>query len=93
MEGRFQAAAWLTWVKKLPEDVTRIRPVLSTQMAQAFMDAGEPEASESRLQDAERCLNGSSRVIVVADEEQLDPASGDCHDPPMTLRLAIFPPR
>ena len=57
---RFQTAAWLGWVKKLPEDVIRIRPVLSTQMAQAFMDAGEPEASEACLQDAERCLNGSS---------------------------------
>ena len=61
MDDRFQTAAWLGWVKKLPEDVTRIRPVLSTQMAQAFMDAGEPEASEACLQDAERCLNGSSR--------------------------------
>ena len=55
MDGSFQTAAWLGWVKKLPEDVTRIRPVLSTQMAQAFMDAGEPEASEACLQDAERC--------------------------------------
>ena len=47
MDNRFQTAAWLGWVKKLPEDVVRIRPVLSTQMAQAFMDAGEPEASEA----------------------------------------------
>jgi LuxR family maltose regulon positive regulatory protein len=73
MEENFQTAAWLAWVKKLPEDATRIRPVLSTQMAQAFMDAGEPEASEAYLQDAERCLNGSSRGIVVADEAQLGP--------------------
>ena len=71
MEGRFQSAAWLGWVKKLPEDVTRIRPVLSTQMAQAFMDAGEPEASEACMQDAERCMNGSSGEMVVADEAQL----------------------
>ena len=35
------------------------------------MDAGEPEASETYLQDAERCLNGSSGGMVVADEEQL----------------------
>ena len=73
MDDRFQTAAWLGWVKKLPEDVTRIRPVLSTQMAQAFMDAGEPEASEACMQDAERCLNGSSEGIVVADEAQLKP--------------------
>ncbi len=37
------------------------------------MDAGEPEASEARLQDAERCLNGSSDGMVVADEAQLGP--------------------
>ncbi len=47
MEGRFQSAAWLGWVKKLPEEVICIRPVLCTQMGLAFMDAGEPEAGES----------------------------------------------
>ena len=47
MDDRFQTAAWLGWVKKLPEDVIRLRPVLSTQMGLAFMDAGEPEASEA----------------------------------------------
>ena len=71
MDERFQTAAWLGWVKKLPGDVTRTRPVLSAQMAQAFMDAGEPEASETCLQDAERCLNDSSSGIVVVDEAQL----------------------
>ncbi len=73
MEERFQSAAWLGWVKKLPEEVIRIRPLLCTQMAQAFMDAGEPEASEACMQDAERCLNGSSEETVVVDEAQLKP--------------------
>ena len=73
MDDRFQTAAWLGWVKKLPEDVVRLRPVLSTQIARAFMDAGEPEASEACLQDAERCLNGLSGEMIVADEEQLGP--------------------
>ncbi len=73
MDDRFQTAAWLGWVKKLPEDVVRIRPVLLTHMAQSFMDAGEPEASESRLQDAERCLNDSSGEMVVVDKAQLEP--------------------
>ncbi len=71
MDDRFQSAAWLGWVKKLPEGATRVRPVLNTQMAQAFMDAGEPETSEACMQAAERCLNGSSGEIVVSDEEQL----------------------
>jgi LuxR family maltose regulon positive regulatory protein len=73
MEDTFQSATWLSWVKKLPENEVRIRPVLSTQMGLAFMDAGEPEASESRLQDAERCLNGSSDGVVVVDKAQLKP--------------------
>ncbi len=69
MNDSFQTAAWLGWVKKLPEEVIRVRPVLCTQIGRAFTDAGEPEASELRLQDAERCLDGSD----VANEAQLKP--------------------
>lgn len=69
MNGSFQSVAWLSWVKKLPEDVIRVHPVLCTQLGRAFADAGEPEASELRLQDAERCLDGSD----VANEAQLKP--------------------
>jgi LuxR family maltose regulon positive regulatory protein len=72
MNGTFQSIAWLGWVKMLPKDVIRVRPVLCTQMGQAFMDAGEPEASEACLQDAEQCLNGSFGEIVVVDETQLE---------------------
>ena len=73
MDDRFQTAAWLSWVKKLPEDVIYLRPVLCTQIGLSFMDAGNPEASESRLQDAERWLNGSSDGMVVVDKAQLQP--------------------
>jgi len=67
MNESFQMAAWLGWVKKLPEEVIRVRPVLCTLFGRAFTDAGEPEASELRLQDAERCLDGSD----VANDAQL----------------------
>jgi len=69
MNESFQTAALLGWVKKLPEEVIRVRPVLCTQLGQAFADAGEPDASELRLQDAERCLDGSD----VANEAQHKP--------------------
>jgi len=69
MNENFQMADWLSWVKKLPEEVIRVRPVLCTLVGRAFTDAGEPEASELRLQDAERCLDGSD----VANEAQLKP--------------------
>jgi LuxR family transcriptional regulator, maltose regulon positive regulatory protein len=73
MDDSFQTAAWLGWVKKLPEEVIGLRPLLSTQMGWALMDAGEPEASELRLRDAERCLDGSPGGMVVVDEAQLKP--------------------
>jgi LuxR family maltose regulon positive regulatory protein len=69
MEESFQTAAWLGWVKKLPEEIIRVRPVLCTLMGRAFANMGEPEASELRLQDAERCLDGSD----LANEAQLKP--------------------
>jgi len=69
MNESFQSAAWLGWVKKLPEEVIRLRPVLCTQIAQAFTDTGDLEASELRLQDAERCLDGSE----FANQAQLKP--------------------
>ncbi len=69
MNGSFQSAAWLGWVNMLPDKLIRTRPVLCTQIAQAFTDTGELEASELRLQDAERCLDGSD----VENEAQLKP--------------------
>ena len=59
MNESFQSSVWLGWMKKLPDELIRTRPVLCTQTAQAFTDTGELEASELRLQDAERCLDGS----------------------------------
>jgi LuxR family maltose regulon positive regulatory protein len=80
MDRSFQSATWLGWVKKLPDELIRTRPVLGTQVAWALTDAGQLEASESRLRDAERWLDttgdmsarseGSSGGMVVVDEEQ-----------------------
>ena len=70
MNQSFQSAAWLGWVKQLPEELIRSRPVLCTQIAWAFMDASEVEASESRLRDAERCLEGPPGEMVIVNEAQ-----------------------
>lgn len=56
MEGAFQSAAWLGWVKKLPGAVVRSRAELCYQLGMAFSDIGEPETSEIHLQNAERAL-------------------------------------
>jgi LuxR family maltose regulon positive regulatory protein len=58
MEGTFHTAAWLGWIKQLPDGVIHIRPVLCVQIGRAFSDAGEPETSERHLQNAERGLTG-----------------------------------
>ena len=87
MDGRFQAAAWLGWVKSLPDELIRARPVLSVGYAWALLGGGELEAGEARLLDAEGWLETSadsggrpedpSSGMVVVDEEQFQflPAS------------------
>ena len=70
MNESFQSAAWLGWVKQLPEELIRSRPVLCTQIAWAYMDTNEVDASESRLRDAERCLESPPDYMVVVVEEQ-----------------------
>jgi LuxR family maltose regulon positive regulatory protein len=57
MDASFQSAVWLDWVKELPDDLIRNRPVLSTQYAWALIDRGNPEIAEARLQNAERWLD------------------------------------
>jgi LuxR family maltose regulon positive regulatory protein len=72
MDSSFQSVAWCRWVRQLPEEILRARPVLSTQYAWALMDAGEVEASEARLRDAERWL---ARSKVTGGEPE--PATGE----------------
>lgn len=70
MYESFQSDTWLSWVKQLPEKLIRSRPVLCTQIAWGLMNAHEVDASESRLRDAERCLEGPSDGMVIVDKEQ-----------------------
>lgn len=56
MDGNYQTAAWLGWVKALPDDIVRARPVLSVAYAWAFLNARQMEAGEACLRDAERWL-------------------------------------
>jgi LuxR family maltose regulon positive regulatory protein len=80
MHQSYQSTTWLGWVKALPNDLVRARPVLCVGYAWMLLDTGELEASESRLRDAERWLDitadmserpevPSTRMVVV-DEEQ-----------------------
>ena len=56
MERGFQTAAWLDWVKKLPDAVVASRPGLCVQLGRAMTDVGDVNESETWLQNAERAL-------------------------------------
>jgi LuxR family maltose regulon positive regulatory protein len=70
----------LGWLKALPDELVRIRPVLCVAYAYALFGGGELEAVEARLRDAERWLDmigdthdqpkASAAGMVVVDEEE-----------------------
>jgi LuxR family transcriptional regulator, maltose regulon positive regulatory protein len=66
MEATFQSLAWISWVKKLPETAILSRPLLCCQLGRAFSDAGQPEISETHLENAERALAEMSNQAVFA---------------------------
>jgi LuxR family maltose regulon positive regulatory protein len=70
MDINYQSSIWLNWVKALPDNLVRARPVLSMGYAWALLDAGELGASEIRLRDAERWVGVAAENTVVADKEQ-----------------------
>src|SRR5262249_331650 len=62
MENTFQSAVWLNWVGLLPDEAIRSRPLLGFGIASALMDAGNVEASTSRLSDVEQTLENSGQL-------------------------------
>ena len=73
-------AAVLGWLELLPDEVVRVRPVLSVGFAGALLAGGEYEGVEARLRDAERWLGGvtgiregsqapAAEMVVVDDAE------------------------
>src|SRR5579859_1413934 len=70
MDLSYQSATWLGWVKALPVELLRARPVLSMGYAWALLDGGELEASEAHLQAAEHWLDAPADERVVVDQEQ-----------------------
>jgi LuxR family transcriptional regulator, maltose regulon positive regulatory protein len=64
-----QFATLLGWMKALPDEQVRLRPVLSTEYALVSMSGGENESVEPRLRDAERRLDQAGGMVVVDEEE------------------------
>ncbi|TFH31598.1 MAG: helix-turn-helix transcriptional regulator, partial [Anaerolineales bacterium] len=67
-----QFATLLGWLKALPVELVRVRPVLSTWYASVSMSCGELGGVEPRLRDAERWLNTTADTtgMVVVDEDE-----------------------
>jgi LuxR family transcriptional regulator, maltose regulon positive regulatory protein len=57
MRRSSQEATMLDWFRALPDDLVRLRPVLSVGYAGALLSAGELDGVEARLWDAEKWLN------------------------------------
>ena len=77
MDISYQSATWLDWVKALPNELIRARPVVSVGYGWALLGVGELEASEARLRDAERWLEPADKQVenstagmVVVDEAE-----------------------
>jgi len=67
-----QFATLLGWLKALPGELVRVRPVLSTWYASVSMSCGELGGVEPRLRDAERWLDTTADTagMVVVDEDE-----------------------
>jgi LuxR family maltose regulon positive regulatory protein len=57
-----QEAAVLGWLELLPDEVVRVRPVLSVGFAGALLAGGEFEGVEARLRDAEQWLDEATGI-------------------------------
>ncbi len=71
MDISYQSAVWLRWAQQLPDEVIRMHPVLCLGYGWALLNAGDLEASEARLRDAERWIGPAPEAaaqMVVVDE-------------------------
>ena len=55
-----QAATARRWLEALPDELIRVRPVLSVAYAATLLDGGKVEGVEARLRDAERWLDATA---------------------------------
>ena len=60
MRRNQQSATLRSWIKALPDELIRLRPVLSTEYAFVSISGGELDNVEPRLRDAERWLDSAA---------------------------------
>ena len=72
-----QEATLRGWLKTLPDEVVRVRPVLSVGLAGALLAVGEFEGVEGRLRDAERCLDATTVIGAGSPAQSAEMAVND----------------
>ena len=83
-----QDATLLGWLKLLPDDVIRRRPVLSVYCAWSALVAGDVDAVEPRLRDAERALEDPSDDDADADADAHHSEAGtELRNLPVTIAV------
>jgi LuxR family maltose regulon positive regulatory protein len=64
----YRSAAWLGWVRMLPEELIRSRPMLSTGYGWALIDKGDLDGADLRFQDAERWLEAQTDMVDLSED-------------------------
>lgn len=62
MHRSYKGIAWLRWVKAIPDELVRARPVLSTGYGWSLIDTGDLEGADLRLRDAEQWFEARANI-------------------------------
>ena len=76
-DGSIQQAIWLGWIKRLPEELIHVRPMLNVWYAYVLLGSGELEAAESRFGDAERWLESADAISAEMRPAMSQSSSGE----------------
>jgi LuxR family transcriptional regulator, maltose regulon positive regulatory protein len=68
MRRYFHNPTWSGWVKALPEEVVRVRPLIGVNFAWELLIIGELDAAEVHMRDAERLLEGTAHYANYSEE-------------------------
>ncbi|MFN2148403.1 MAG: LuxR C-terminal-related transcriptional regulator, partial [Anaerolineales bacterium] len=74
MHMGYKGIEWLRWVRAIPDEVIRARPLLSLGCGWSLIDSGDLEAADRRLQDAERWIEKIASGAQQGDTSSRDPA-------------------
>ncbi|TAK36417.1 MAG: hypothetical protein EPO21_03080 [Chloroflexota bacterium] len=90
MVKRGELSTLLGWIRTLPEEIVQTRPLLCIWHAHALVDAGQLEAAEARLAQAERCLGmGEESLSTCLDANAHSPDTHGMLNHMRAVRAAI----